>query len=139
MGDRSNIGIRQNDNILFIYGHWMGEKNTTDSLFVALSASRERWNDTGYATRIAVSHVIGSEWEGCLGWGLYINQIGDNNGYVIPVINFERQIIEIFTEPASGVDYKEHFSQPIGQFTFDEYLDKMAVEIWDNALASRNV
>jgi len=139
MGDRSNIGIRQGENILFIYGHWMGKGNTTTHLYRGLVESRGRWNDIGYATRIVVSQVIGSEWEQCLGWGLYINAIGDNNGYVIPVIDFDKKIVEIFVEPAFGADFKKHFNSPLGSFTLDEYLDKMALEIWQTALESRNV
>jgi hypothetical protein len=75
MGDRAVFGFRTHKDAptLYLYGHWAGEKQDS-SLANALVASRGRWNDEAYATRIATSHIIGDAWTKETGYGLTIDE-----------------------------------------------------------------
>ena len=55
MGDRANFGFKADgDNVINLYGHWAGAYRY-QLVAQALEASRSRWQDNGYATRIAIS------------------------------------------------------------------------------------
>jgi hypothetical protein len=72
MGDRANFGFRQsNENVVFLYGHWAGH-GMLEKLADAVTAARPRWTDESYATRIAISHLVGEDWNQELGWGLHL-------------------------------------------------------------------
>jgi len=71
MGDRTAFGFRAEAGgpTIWLYSHWGGSAQAGD-LARALDAARPRWNDASYATRIAVSHLIGTEWAEETGYGL---------------------------------------------------------------------
>jgi hypothetical protein len=97
MGDRANFGFKQNDgNTLYLYGHWAGH-NMLAKLANAVQAAEPRWQDPSYATRIAISNLVGDEWPQTTGWGLSINRILDNE-HKIPVINWDTQTFTLFEE-----------------------------------------
>jgi hypothetical protein len=75
MGDRAVFGFRTHKDAptLYLYGHWAGEKQDR-SLAIALAKSTDRWGDDAYATRIAVSHIIGDAWDKETGYGLTIDE-----------------------------------------------------------------
>jgi hypothetical protein len=102
MGDRANFGFKQNDgNTLYLYGHWAGH-NMLAKLANAVQAAEPRWQDPSYATRIAISNLIGDEWPNETGWGLSINRILDNE-HKIPVINWGTQTFTLFEEDLTTV------------------------------------
>ena len=87
MGDRANfVFVQPNGESIVLYGHWAGH-NMLSKLADAVIAARPRWNDPSYATRIAISHLIGDQWSMETGWGLQVNSIGDNE-HKIPVVDF---------------------------------------------------
>ena len=63
----------------------------------AVIAARPRWNDPAYATRIAISHLVGNEWSNETGWGLHVNEIADNE-HKIPIIDFAQQTFTLHEE-----------------------------------------
>ncbi len=77
MGDRAVAGFRADEDspTIFLYQHWQGEGQATN-LALALNAARPRWTDPSYATRIAISHLIGNEWGSETGFGLYADAGG---------------------------------------------------------------
>ena len=79
MGNRANYGFRSGNDTLFLYGHWAGEPGMCERLAKALSVAKPRWGDDGYATRITISQLIGDDWNSETGWGLYVNEIPDND------------------------------------------------------------
>ena len=102
MGDRANFGFKDSKgDTLYLYGHWAGY-NMLAKLANAVSAAEPRWQDPSYATRIAISNLIGDEWSNETGWGLSINHILDNE-HKIPVINWATQTFTLYEEDLSTV------------------------------------
>jgi len=78
MGDRANFGfVQPNGNTIVLYGHWAGHQ-MLGKLADAVIAARPRWSDPAYATRIAISQIIGNDWSDETGYGLHVNEISDN-------------------------------------------------------------
>mgnify|MGYP006288128889 FL=1 len=63
----------------------------------AVAAAQSRWADPSYATRIAISHMVGEAWANETGWGLQVNEISDNE-HKIPVINWLDQTMSLHGE-----------------------------------------
>lgn len=97
MGDRANFAFvdRKGDSIV-LYGHWAGH-NMLARLADAVGHARARWNDESYATRIAISRLVGDQWNMETGWGLSVNGILDNE-HKIPVIDWEQQTFSLHEE-----------------------------------------
>lgn len=97
MGDRANFGFKdRNSNVTILYGHWAGFE-MLHNFSVALERARPRWNDEGYATRIAISTLIGEDWTNQTGWGLYINEIADNE-HKIPIVDWLSGTVSLHEE-----------------------------------------
>jgi hypothetical protein len=100
MGDRANFGFKDSKgDTLYLYGHWAGHR-MLQNLADAVSAAEPRWGDESYATRICISQLVNEEWSSETGWGLYINQIGDNE-HKVPVINWADKTFTLFEEDLS--------------------------------------
>ncbi len=90
MGDRANFGfVQPNGNTVVLYGHWAGYQ-MLGRLADAVIAARPRWNDSSYATRIAISQLVADQWNMETGWGIYVNEIGDNE-HKIAIVDFNQQ------------------------------------------------
>jgi hypothetical protein len=97
MGDRANFGfVQSNGNTIVLYGHWAGH-NMLGRLADAVIAARPRWSDESYATRIAISQLIGDQWNMETGWGLQVNAISDNE-HKIAIIDFNQQTFSLHEE-----------------------------------------
>ena len=119
MGDRANFGFRDSkENIIFVYGHWAGYR-MLENLADAVSAAEPRWTDEAYATRIAISHLIKDEWASETGWGIYVNQLGDNE-HKVPIIDWKNKTFTLMEEDLKTVVFstsleafvKKYCSQP---------------------------
>ena len=127
MGDRANFGFRQADgNTIVLYGHWAGYEMLA-KLAHAVSAAETRWDDESYATRIAVSQLVGSEWNETTGWGLSINTIMDNE-HKVPIIDWSTRTFSLHEEApwSESTEYKIKGIQdePIFTMTFQSFIDK---------------
>lgn len=97
MGDRANFGfVQSNGETIVLYGHWAGH-NMLGRLADAVIAARPRWTDESYATRIAISQLIGDQWNMETGWGLAVNSILDNE-HKIPIIDWTQQTFSLHEE-----------------------------------------
>jgi hypothetical protein len=127
MGDRANFAFRQADgNAIVLYGHWAGYEMLA-KLAHAVSAAESRWDDESYATRIAVSQLVGSEWNETTGWGLSINQIMDNE-HKIPVIDWSTRTFSLHEEApwSESTEYKIRGVQdePLFTMTLESFINK---------------
>jgi hypothetical protein len=97
MGDRANFGFTNNTNkpTIYLYGHWAGE-GMMNRLAKAIDVARPRWTDAEYATRIAVSHIIGDTWTQETGWGLSVDYLCDNE-HSIPIVDWEAQTVTLYS------------------------------------------
>jgi len=94
MGDRANFGfVQPNGNTIVLYGHWAGY-NMLAQLAEAVFKARPRWNDPAYATRITISQMINNDWNSETGWGLHVNEIGDNE-HKIAIVDFNQQTFSL--------------------------------------------
>lgn len=130
MGDRANFGfVQENGNTIVLYGHWAGY-NMLGKLADAVIAARPRWNDESYATRIAISHLVGDQWNMETGWGLYVNQIGDNE-HKIAIVDFNQQTFSLHEEDEyHNTDNKIRGMKNDAIFTMDlsTFCEKYAME-----------
>ena len=130
MGDRANFGfVQPNGNTIVLYGHWAGH-NMLGRLADAVIAARPRWTDSSYATRIATSQLIADQWNMETGWGLHVNEIGDNE-HKIAIIDWDQQIFSLHEQ----ADYRDETNKVRGMkneaiFTMDlsSFCEKYALE-----------
>lgn len=131
MGDRANFAfVQPSGDTIVLYGHWAGHEMLT-KLADAVTKARPRWNDTSYATRIAISSLIGHEWSQEIGWGLHVNEIGDNE-HKIAVVDFNQQTFSLHeTAPFNDKDNKVRgmsneaiFTQDLSNFC-EKYSDDL--------------
>jgi hypothetical protein len=96
MGDRANFGFRADSEspVVVLYAHWGGFE-MMNNLAHAIATARPRWTDECYATRIAISQLIGEGWNQELSFGIYVNQIGDNE-HSVPVVNWKDQTVSLY-------------------------------------------
>jgi len=92
-----------------------------------VSAAETRWDDESYATRIAVSQLVGSEWNETTGWGLSINTIMDNE-HKVPIIDWSTRTFSLHEEApwSESTEYKIKGIQdePIFTMTLQSFIDK---------------
>jgi len=130
MGDRANfVFVQPSGDTIVLYGHWAGY-NMLGKLADAVIAARPRWSDNSYATRIAISQMIADQWNMETGWGLGVNEIGDNE-HKIAVINWADQTFSLHEED----DFKNQENKVKGMknnaiFTMDlsAFCEKYAME-----------
>jgi hypothetical protein len=116
MGDRANFGFRDSkENIVFLYGHWAGYR-MLENLADAVSAAEPRWNDEGYATRIAISHLIKDEWASETGWGVYVNQLGDNE-HKVPIIDWKNKTFTLMEEDLETVVFSTSLNAFVSKYS----------------------
>jgi hypothetical protein len=134
MGDRANFGfVQPNGHTIVLYGHWAGHQ-MLGKLADAVIAARPRWNDSSYATRIAISNIVADQWNMETGWGLYINEIGDNE-HKIAVIDWDQQTFSLHEwadgrDPSNkvrGMNNKALFTMDLTSFCEKYALEKLLV------------
>ena len=100
----------------------------------AVIAARPRWNDSSYATRIAISNLIGDQWNMETGWGLYVNEIGDNE-HKIAIIDWDQQTFSLHEwadgrDPSNkvrGMNNKALFTMDLTSFCEKYALERLLV------------
>jgi hypothetical protein len=111
MGDRAVIGFKgkRDDTPIWLYTHWSGYARYGE-LAKAISDAQPRWTDESYATRIAVSTIVGSNWASELGFGLTTNpDIIEAGEYAdVPVVIWDEAAIDImmFGEVIATLDFE---------------------------------
>jgi hypothetical protein len=101
MGDRANFGFKdRKGDTIFLYGHWAGHQ-MLQNLADAVQIAHPRWSDESYATRICISQLISEEWASETGWGLNVNELGDNE-HKVPVINWSAKTFTLMEQDLSA-------------------------------------
>ena len=97
MGDRANFGfVQPSGDVIVLYGHWAGH-NMLANLAEAVAKAQPRWGDASYATRIAISQMINDSWSYETGWGLHVNEIGDNE-HKIAIVDWQQKTFSLHAE-----------------------------------------
>jgi hypothetical protein len=96
----------------------------------AVIAARPRWQDPAYATRIAISQIVGNQWDMETGFGLHVNEISDNE-HKIAIIDWEQQTFSLHEEDDHrNTDNKVRGMKNEAIFTMDlsTFCEKYALE-----------
>ena len=141
MGDRSVVGFKDDKNdVIFLYGHWLGSDNVEWALYKALKAAEPRWGDTSYATRIAISSIVGLSWTSETGFGLFVNELPYSE-HPIVIVNWGSKLVEIYDEQVESSTpdlFKKNIvdgASRLVSWSFTEYFNKMS-DHPDNAVVS---
>jgi hypothetical protein len=130
MGDRFVVGFRARPGAtpLYLYSHWGGDEqgNTVSD---ALAATRSRWSDPDYATRIAVSAIVGDDWAKETGYGLSTDGFASPDYPTMFMVDWETQTVE----KLSIEDEANPSMRLIGGWSFDNFIglhdDKKIINI----------
>lgn len=125
MGDRANFGFKQsNGQTIMLYGHWAGH-DMLHNLAAAVLRATPRWDDEGYATRIVISNLVGNDWNQETGWGLYVNEIGDNE-HKIPVIDWHNKTFSLHEQDSWDIpnSVRGVKDEPLFTMSLDAFVDK---------------
>ena len=134
MGDRANFGfVQPNGNTIVLYGHWAGAQ-MLGRLADAVIKARPRWSDPAYATRIAISQIIGDDWNMETGFGLHVNEISDNE-HKIAIVDCVQQTFSLHEEDdyintdnkVRGMKNEAIFTMDLSAFCEKYALDAMLV------------
>jgi len=116
MGDRANFGFRDSkEDIIFLYGHWAGHR-MLENLADAVQAAEPRWSDESYATRIAISRLVGDEWTSETGWGLTVNALADNE-HKVPIIDWTNKTFTLMEEDLKTVVFTMDLSKFVAKYS----------------------
>lgn len=126
MGDRFIFGFanKADDTPIYLYSHW-GGGDRVPTMAAAIEAARSRWDDPSYATRIAVSHIVGDAWRGETGFGLMTNPTevwGDYDEVFVAI--WSEQRVEVRNAARGYVIYSIGFSE-FGEITPELMLDEV--------------
>ena len=129
MGDRANFGFRADSEspVVVLYAHWGGYQMMAN-LANAIATARPRWSDEGYATRIAISQLIGDQWNQELSYGIYVNEIGDNE-HSVPVVNWKGQTVSLYEADWNTVRVDFDHATPKFTMGFDSFIRKFAKDL----------
>jgi len=134
VGDRANFGfVQPNGNTIVLYGHWAGAQ-MLGKLADAVIKARPRWTDPAYATRIAISQIIGDDWNMETGFGLHVNEISDNE-HKIAIVDWVQQTFSLHEEDdyintdnkVRGMKNEAIFTMDLSAFCEKYALDAMLV------------
>lgn len=122
MGDRANFGFKHGRDTVFLYGHWAGN-HMLAKLANALDKVRQdgRLSDSAYGTRIAMSQLIGDDWNQGLGWGITVNELSDNE-HSVPVVDWNSGTVTLY-----DYDWKQgQITEPKFTLPVDRFIQKYA-------------
>lgn len=120
MGDRANFGFKANDHTLYLYSHWGGH-GMLRRLANALAKVKQygRMYDPSYATRIAISDIIGTQWDQEYGFGLTVDELCDNE-HKVPVVDFYYGTVTLL-----DFDWDSRYvGDPIFTTTIEEFIER---------------
>lgn len=105
MGDRAVFGfVAEDHNIIWLYSHWGGDEQLL-TMQQAIRVAEPRWGDTEYATRIAISHIVGEQWQNETGYGLSVNTFTTPDYPYAYVVDWNRQTVQEVATHERDQDY----------------------------------
>lgn len=115
MGNRAAIGFRDNVSqcTLYLYLHWAPADDLELLLAEAIKHASNRWDDPAYATRMAICHIVGNEYDSEFGYGLTINRVPDLDIPHIPVIYWTEQFVRVFDKELQYIENSQESFEAI--------------------------
>jgi hypothetical protein len=84
MGDRGNIIVKYNEDIVYLYTHWGGSE--LYSILRRALGKKERWGDHAYLTRIIFCEMVKDDMEGTTGYGISSTEGDGGTDIVVDVV-----------------------------------------------------
>ena len=104
MGARGNLGFRSaGESTIYLYTHWRGHE-LEELAAEAVRAAQPRWGDPSYATRMALTALIGGVTDD-LGYG--VSTEPEDNEFPLIVIDWNARTVEIEDEPPRTLTFAE--------------------------------
>jgi hypothetical protein len=124
MGDRGNVAIIQNEDRterVWIYSHWGGSE-LPDRVRTGLIASKPRWGDNSYATKIIIGQLVPAKnWTEETGYGISCS-IGDNE-HPITVVDLPSERVFLIHEPQLTKQGQVPATfEPTVEWSFEDYI-----------------
>lgn len=124
MGNRGNIAViqdKERKEQVWLYSHWGGSELPA-ALQRGIAASKSRWDDVSYCTKIIFGHAVPADnWKQETGYGISTSM--QDNQHPINVVDLAAK--QVFTMPESKlVDSRVPASykpEPGSVWTFEEY------------------
>lgn len=123
MGDRAVVGFAPSADAptIYLYSHWGASSLIADTQR-ALREAQGRWSDSEYATRVAISQIIGDGWRGETGYGLSVDSYAmPDLPYVLRIVWDERKVYVLSDWKQCGECGRKDV-EAIGELTFDAFL-----------------
>jgi len=92
MGDRRQVVIEDEDDVVYLYTHWDGYR-LVDVVKSAMKRGNSRWADAPYLTRIIFSEMIKDDVNGETGYGISSKYMDSERDDII--INITEQSVKI--------------------------------------------
>lgn len=133
MGDRANWGFIQEMGapIINLYTHWHGSQRHA-LLANALDYAKPRWPDPSYSTRIVISQIVGDEWANETGWGLTVDELGDNGYSYLLVMWDTKKVVEVPIDwnhtGKSGMQAVWGMAPTAKVTSFDDFIQQYATQ-----------
>lgn len=126
MGDRYCVGFTADNNNderrVWLYSHWGGNVRIQE-VAEAIQKARPRWSDDSYATRIAISTIVGDGWNSETGWGIEAGpRCTIHTEYSPLLVNWSDQTVSELTD--LGFDFDSE-PEVIAVYSFDDFCSKV--------------
>ena len=123
MGDRAVFGFESDEDVIYLYAHW-GAEDFLELLQGAISAAKPVWDNSEYATRMAVSSMAGDSWDDPYGFGLSVNSYSSPDQPFVLLVDWARRTVRLEASNWSRYYSAKYGKEcPVREFTFDEFLD----------------
>lgn len=127
MGDRYCVGFTgfdENDSAerrVWLYSHW-GGSDRHNEIAQAIEKARPRWSDPTYATRIAISTIVGDYWKEETGFGIEAGpRCFTHVEYGAFLVNWRLQIVEEFAYERPSDD-DNSLGSPTAVWSLDDFV-----------------
>ena len=120
MGDRAVFGFKENKDAtpVWLYSHWGGSSQRQD-LAQAIIQAKPRWTDSSYATRIAMSTLIGDLWSQELNFG-----ISAGESFCLP--DYDYVLVVVWDKCVVEMREASDIKNIVARMSFDDFISLAA-------------
>jgi hypothetical protein len=109
VGDRANILVKDGEDEVHLYSHWMGSR-LPNILQHSMKRGRERWDDPSYLARIIFCDMVDGYEKDLTGFGIS-NRVGDGDNR-IAVVDVAKRTITISGQSWSFQEFADLKNPP---------------------------
>lgn len=130
MGDRYTVGFTGFDEAdneerrIWLYSHWGGSDRHAE-IARAIDAAKPRWSDPTYATRIAISNIVGEQWKNETGFGI------EAGPRCLTSVEYGAILVDWFAKTVTEYAYLrgEELGEVVNEWPLDGFLSQYMVTV----------